>query len=226
MLFSKILLSSLAATASLPLVLVIHGTDDSDILDGTEASEIFICRDGTFDQARGGGGDDMFFGGKGVDFLFAEDGCDLMFGGDGDDNLRPTTGDDLMFGGRGDDTLDHYGELIFAPVPCFTALDEFDVSYGGPGDDVVRWASGPVNGPAGFPFQPCVTSGNGYSDGGPGIDTVFVGVGDFAASSSDYVIEAGPWWGGQYQLRSLVTGAVLNLRRYERVEFSDVTITL
>lgn len=66
---------------------ITYGTDNADVIDGTDAGE----------QLLGEGGDDV---------LNAGDGDDLLYGGWGDDILNGGAGTDLLYGDAGDDLLD------------------------------------------------------------------------------------------------------------------------
>ena len=95
--------------ATLPDIANLTGSGMADVLAGD-------MRDNTI---KGGGGDDMIYGGpspKGatgdgddtnVDTLMGEDGNDMIFGGAGDDTLDGGAGNDTLVGGGGADT--YYG---------------------------------------------------------------------------------------------------------------------
>ena len=95
--------------AMLPDIEGLTGSAHADVLAGD-------MRDNTI---KGGGGDDMIFGGpspKGatgaggdsnIDMLYGEGGNDMIFGGAGGDTLFGGAGDDTLVGGAGDDT--YYG---------------------------------------------------------------------------------------------------------------------
>ena len=105
-------------TMDLPDIASITGSAHADVLAGD-------LRDNTI---KGGGGDDMIYGGpspKGAtgegddtnaDMLYGEGGNDMIFGGAGGDELDGGAGDDTLVGGGGDDT--YYGgagsDMIYA----------------------------------------------------------------------------------------------------------------
>ena len=181
------------------------------------------------DDLRGWLGDDLIHGGSGDDFLLGGEGHDQMLGGPGSDILRGLEGDDVHIGGDGDDLLQLIQGSVriqlpgLPPIKC-VAADEWDVANAGDGDDTVEWVSGEVLFAA--PFPACISAGSGQADGGDGFDTLHVGLQSFSALSSDYVIEAGTVAGFPQRLRSLETGATLDFRNFEEIEFFDITIPL
>ena len=200
----------------------INGTNGDDMLDGTAEADVMNAKAGD-DQVRSGAGDDQLNGGEGNDFLFGDVGDDSLNGGPGDDLLRGATGSDVMRAGDGNDVIDmHVGfdsANLFAPCRAVVA-EGFDVGHGGDGDDTFRWASGP----APHPFAPisfCLLGGDGVVNGGDGYDVIFVGLGDFVAESSGYVIEEASEPGYDGQLRSLLSGATLQFKGVEEIRFAD-----
>ena len=71
----------------------IRGTDESETLNGTSASE----------EIRGERGDDILNGFGGDDRLRGGKGNDTLDGGEGNDRLRGDRGDDTLTGGAGRD---------------------------------------------------------------------------------------------------------------------------
>jgi len=70
----------------------------------------------------GGIGDDLIYGGGGLDSLAGSGGDDVVYGGGGNDLLLGGEGDDLLYGLAGDDS--------------FVCGDGPDLAGGGPGTDV------------------------------------------------------------------------------------------
>ncbi len=93
---------------------IITGSDNNDILAGTNGSDEIDGLDGNDvieglggnDNIEGGLGTDVLIGGNGNDFLEGNKGTDFMLGGNGDDIMEWDDGDgsDLMDGGNGYDT--------------------------------------------------------------------------------------------------------------------------
>jgi Ca2+-binding RTX toxin-like protein len=121
---------------------LISGTEGNDnghdashpVLAGTAFKDKIYGLGGN-DELQGLQGNDVLDGGLGDDRLFGMDGDDELQGGDGSDALRGGDGNDLLIGGAGrdgllgeagDDTLDGGDD---------GGLNEFDLLYGGPGDD-------------------------------------------------------------------------------------------
>ena len=90
-----------------PLSLNLAGTDDNDILTGSEDA----------DRIEGGAGDDYLSGGGGDDELEGGAGNDVIDGGDGDDAISDDSGFNIITGGKGDDTIWAYGteNIYYAP---------------------------------------------------------------------------------------------------------------
>ena len=110
--------------AMLPDISNLTGSGMADVLAGD-------MRDNTI---KGGGGDDIIFGGPSptgatgvnddtnIDMLYGEGGNDMIFGGAGGDTLDGGAGDDTLVGGAGDDT--YYGgagsDMIYADADDMT----------------------------------------------------------------------------------------------------------
>jgi serralysin len=75
---------------------IIEGTDDQDVLQGTNRA----------DTIRGFDGGDYLYGNNGDDRLVGGDGWDDLYGGIGNDVLIGGPGRDKLYGGAGDDYLD------------------------------------------------------------------------------------------------------------------------
>ena len=112
---------------------IIHGTLESETLNGSDEMEDWIFAGGGKDTVVGGlgndvidgeegndtlwgdrnpgsgrdaiGGDDILYGGKGNDQIRGNGGNDQLYGEDGDDKLWGDDGDDQLWGDGGDDTL-------------------------------------------------------------------------------------------------------------------------
>jgi Ca2+-binding RTX toxin-like protein len=84
----------------------------NDDLSGTSSADTIIAKSGK-DVVRGGGGNDLIFGGydstdnvlDGGDTLYGDAGNDTIYGGYGNDYLNGGTEADRLFGGAGYDTL-------------------------------------------------------------------------------------------------------------------------
>jgi Ca2+-binding RTX toxin-like protein len=98
----------------------IIGTENADILQGTNAGELikglegddsisasdgddFIMGNADNDTIGGGDGDDTILGGAGGDLIFAYKGDDVVHAGRGNDIIRSGEGSDVLFGGAGED---------------------------------------------------------------------------------------------------------------------------
>jgi len=101
--------ANLALTADYPLV-VIEGTERSDVLKGTAAN----------DYINGRGGNDAIQAGAGKDLLIGAAGNDRVEGQQGDDHIFATGGDgnDIIDGGLGIDTYD----LSWTNAPAYANL--------------------------------------------------------------------------------------------------------
>lgn len=89
------------------------GTQQDDVILGSEARDHLYGHGGD-DDIRAAGGSDAVFGGTGDDFLsggrgddevFGDDGNDQIFGNAGNDKLKGGSGQNKIFGQSGDDTL-------------------------------------------------------------------------------------------------------------------------
>ena len=90
----------------------ITGTNDTDVLQGTDAPT-YMLGDAGDDDLSGGAGNDTIYGSYGQDVIFGEDGDDQLYGeqdadylegGDGNDTLIGDLGEDTLVGGAGNDT--------------------------------------------------------------------------------------------------------------------------
>jgi serralysin len=77
-------------------------------------------------------GNDVIYGGNHNDALFGDNGNDRLYGGNGDDYLSGVNGADRLEGGAGNDELQ--GDVDGRPAAA-------DILLGGPGRDVVDYAS-------------------------------------------------------------------------------------
>ena len=100
----------------------VYGSEDDDIIEGTELRDRIYGAAGN-DQISGLQGGDYLFGGSdndhldggdGDDGLYGGSGIDVLVGGNGNDTLDGGSGADALFGGRGDDTyvIDDVGDSI------------------------------------------------------------------------------------------------------------------
>ena len=80
----------------------IHGTDQDDILNGTNNNDLIFALDGK-DLVNGGNGDDILYGDDGNDTLNDGNGNDILKGFSGNDIIYGSDGKDVIDGGDGDD---------------------------------------------------------------------------------------------------------------------------
>ncbi len=104
-----------------------NGTDDADLIIGSESRDTLRGNNGN-DALYGGAGDDQLYGGAGNDALYGGEGNDTLDGGIGDDKLFGGEGDDQMWGGDGDDLLE--------------GGNGDDRLYGGYGNDILDGGAG------------------------------------------------------------------------------------
>ncbi|MBV6631679.1 MAG: hypothetical protein KI792_01455 [Alphaproteobacteria bacterium] len=137
-----------------PVVQTITGTNGSDAVQMTDASEIMTALAGN-DVVRGLGGDDLIYGNTGQDLIYGNVGADTVFGGRDEDtifggrdidiiygnfeadNIYGNLADDVVFGGKGDDR-------IFGGAGNDTLRGNLDndALFGNKGDDVLIGGSG------------------------------------------------------------------------------------
>jgi len=142
----------------------IFGTENRDVLNGTNGNEIIFGFEGN-DKINGTNGDDCLVGGLGNDRIRGTNGQDVLFGNEGDDWLDGGNGDDLIYGGVGNDT--------------FFGTNGQDKMYGGEGDDVFHGTNGNdyMEGGSGDDrFDG--SNGNDYVQGGEGNDIMKGGNGN------------------------------------------------
>ncbi|MDQ3879350.1 MAG: hypothetical protein M3290_13535, partial [Actinomycetota bacterium] len=84
---------------------------------------------------------DRVSGGTGNDRLFGGAGPDALSGDEGNDDLSGDTEDDSLSGGPGDDSM--YESFVRPAEPGDHPTDGDDRYDGGPGTDLVSWASSP-----------------------------------------------------------------------------------
>jgi Ca2+-binding RTX toxin-like protein len=117
-----------------------------DVIEGGDADEILLGRDGAADDLRGGGGHDWLVGRSGADLLDGGDGRDLLDGGAGKDRLSGGQGqDDLRGGGGEDELLGDQGQDDLRGNAGKDMLDGglgADLLDGGEGDDVLTGGTG------------------------------------------------------------------------------------
>jgi len=119
---------------------IIKGTENADVLIGSDAAEViqglkgndFLFGEGASDNLIGDGGHDWIYAGDGKDNASGGSGNDVMFGEDGDDKLNGGSGNDTVYGGADDDSLVGGGGADL--LKGGTGVDK--VSAGG-GDDFV-----------------------------------------------------------------------------------------
>ncbi|EFL88196.1 tandem-95 repeat protein [Ahrensia sp. R2A130] len=118
-------------------------SDGTTEVDGLVQIEV----DNPYDDVEiGGNGSDVFFGGRGADYLSGGAGADVLFGGRGADVLNGGSGNDLLFGGRGGDTIngDEGRDIIFGGRgrDTITGGAGADVLFGGRGVDTFVFGEG------------------------------------------------------------------------------------
>jgi Ca2+-binding RTX toxin-like protein len=104
---------SYTVSVSAPFFAERLGTEDADVLDGTEHADRIEGQDGNDvlngqaanDQLLGGNGNDTLNGDAGNDFLLGDDGDDALNGGPGDDFLAAGDGTNVVDGGSGNDRV-------------------------------------------------------------------------------------------------------------------------
>ena len=114
----------------------IRGTNDADVLIGTEDDEILRGELGA-DDIQAGGGNDVVRGSRGGDTIAAGGGEDLVRAGVGDDVVFGGPGNDRIRGGRGSDDIDGLEDSDF-----ITAGGGQDTVAGGAGDDTLNGGQG------------------------------------------------------------------------------------
>lgn len=153
------------------------GDPEGDMVDHDDA--ILPGHTGHQDLIYGGRGNDTIYAGAGDDTVYGNLGNDTLYGGAGNDTLIGNQGDDIYYGGAGDDYIrDGNGRGI---------------AYGGDGDDEIRMGG--------------ITAGEDHRNdnlgpddtvyGGRGNDLIYGGAGDDWIDSSDGSIGKfdNPWPG-------------------------------
>ena len=146
---------------------VINGTDNSNILIGTNAGDVI----------NAGGGNDIVLGGNGNDTLNGGSGTDLISGGNGNDTIDGGSGSDALSGGNGNDTIDGgTGDDLIS------GDNGNDTLNGGAGSDIVLGGSGNDT------LIRRVADGVAYDlyDGGNGTDTLRLVVSDAVFNSAAF----------------------------------------
>ena len=170
------------------VVLTQLGTDDDDVLIGTEYGDTLkggegrdrldggedadiLHGEGGRDRLFGGAGDDLLDGGAGRDRLKGEDGDDELNGGLDNDALDGGAGNDRMLGGEGNDRL--------------SGRDGDDALFGGAGNDR-------MDGGAGNDHMEDTEGKNTFS-GRDGNDVMIGGAGDdrMRGGNDDDILRAG-----------------------------------
>ena len=179
----------------------IAGTDDVDLLFGTNSGET-IDAGGGGDRVFARGGDDTIRGGEGNDWLFGQDGNDSIEGGEGSDILVGGGGNDTVEGGDGHDWL--WGDLD-------DGAGDDDSLDGGSGHDVLFGGSGADT-----------------LDGGEGSDRLYGGTGDDrltgGAGADTFLFDTG---NGDDIVTDFANGEdLIDLREFTEItSFADLTIT-
>ncbi|WP_299775169.1 tandem-95 repeat protein [uncultured Tateyamaria sp.] len=106
----------------------IFGRTGDDVLHGSNSGDDILFGGDGIDRLHGGGGNDALYGDNGDDDLRGNLGDDVLYGGNGDDDLRGNLGDDVLYGGNGNDDL--------------SGDDGSDILNGGAGSDELQGGSG------------------------------------------------------------------------------------
>ena len=154
----------------LDLDIIIQGTPDDDLLDGSRFEDEIIQGLAGNDTLASDGGDDSLYGGDGNDILSSTDDWELLDGGNGDDTLIGSQGWDTYIGGDGVDTLDlSYSALNFS-IDLEAGTLQFPNSSQ---DPPAEMATGIENVIGGSGNNTIVGSaGSNALDGGTGSDTL------------------------------------------------------
>ena len=83
---------------------LIEGTNDSEVLNGTEGPDLILAKGGS-DVVNGHGGNDCIDGGNGSDALHGQGGNDVILGGNGSDAIQGNEGNDWLYGQDGSDSV-------------------------------------------------------------------------------------------------------------------------
>ena len=181
---------------------ITYGTDNGDVIDGTDGAE-HILGEGGDDVINAGGDNDLVYGGWGDDTINGGDGDDLIYGQWGDDRLDGGEGSDIYrvsgneaggwssweghdtysdSGSTGIDRIEAYGDDVDIGMTDFTAdsgIEEIDAT-GATGTVRILgdWQSNTLD------FRTTHFIGDIVIDGGYGDDTIF-------GSGEDNVIVGG-----------------------------------
>lgn len=113
-----------------PSETIIQGTNDDDVICGTDKADIILGNGGN-DTICGGVGDDVILAGNGHDRVDGGAGNDVIDGGNGIDMLDGGEGNDVLLGGNNSDLL--YGGMGFDYLSGGLGKDMLN---GGPDDDI------------------------------------------------------------------------------------------
>ncbi len=88
---------------------ITHGTDEGEIITGTNNDETIYAHSGN-DKIYTYNGDDTIYAGDGNDTIDVGNGDNTVYADDGNDTVYGNNGNDIVYGGDGNDTIyAHYG---------------------------------------------------------------------------------------------------------------------
>ena len=127
-----------------------------------------------YDNASGGGGNDVIYGNMADNVLRGGSGADSIYGESGNDHIEGGSGSDSLGGGSGDDTVEGGGDN-----DSIWGDDGHDALYGDGGNDVIQGNSGNDSVYGGTGDDTLYgDGGNDTLDGGFGNDVMYGGVGN------------------------------------------------
>lgn len=114
----------------------ILGTENADIINGTNGNDFIIAFEGN-DIIRSGNGSDCIIAGSGDDNVLSGNGADVVFGNDGNDTILGGNDNDILIGGNGNDSIK--GEN---GIDTIQGNDGNDSIWAGNGNDIVSGSPG------------------------------------------------------------------------------------
>ncbi len=122
--------------SGLPYNGTLRGSANSDIIAGTNGSDIITTGVGN-DRICGHGGDDIIYGSNSNDIIDGGPGDDVIYAEGSNDLIWGKEGNDIIYGGQGVDEIDggSGNDLIYGDIGN-------DLIYGGEGNDVIYGGDG------------------------------------------------------------------------------------